>query len=134
VSVGGEIGEVGLKTYAADLEAFMSGFDRMRGGHEGISKISIQTGTSHAARPARRQTLAQVAIDFDVLRARSEEARKKYAWAEAVQHGASTLPRNAFHKFVQAAPVRSLAPAFQTLVMDHKAVPEGLAPGDGGGG
>ena len=128
VSVGGEIGEVGLKNSTpADLEAFMSGFDRMRGGHEGISKISIQTGTSHGGVVLPDGTLAQVAIDFETLRLLSEEARRKYGMGGAVQHGASTLPENAFHKFVQAGACEvHLATAFQTLVLDHKAVPEGL--------
>jgi fructose-bisphosphate aldolase class II len=128
VSVGGEIGEVGLKNSTpADLEAFMAGFDRMRGGHEGISKISIQTGTSHGGVVLPDGTLAQVAIDFETLRLLSEEGRRKYGMGGAVQHGASTLPENAFHKFVQAGACEvHLATAFQTLVMDHKAVPEGL--------
>jgi fructose/tagatose bisphosphate aldolase len=128
ISVGGEIGEVGLKNSTpADLEAFLAGFDRMRGGHEGISKISIQTGTSHGGVVLPDGTLAQVAIDFETLRLLSEEARRKYGMGGAVQHGASTLPENAFHKFVQAGACEvHLATAFQTLVMDHKAVPEGL--------
>jgi len=105
----------------------MSGFDRMRGGHEGISKISIQTGTKPRGVVLPDGTLAQVAIDFETLRLLSEEARRKYGMGGAVQHGASTLPENAFHKFVQAGACEvHLATAFQTLVLDHKAVPEGL--------
>ena len=126
--MGGEIGEVGLKNSTPeDLEAFMAGFGRMRGGHEGISKISIQTGTSHGGVVLPDGTLAQVAIDFETLRLLSEEARRRYGMGGAVQHGASTLPENAFHKFVQAGACEvHLATAFQTLVMDHKAVPESL--------
>jgi fructose/tagatose bisphosphate aldolase len=128
VSIGGEIGEVGQKNSSPeDLEAFMAGYDRMRGAHEGISKISIQTGTSHGGVVMADGTLAQVAIDFNALRTLSEEARRKYGMGGAVQHGASTLPETAFHKFVEAGTCEvHLATAFQTLVMDHKAVPEGL--------
>ncbi|MGD0782532.1 MAG: class II fructose-bisphosphate aldolase, partial [Candidatus Aminicenantales bacterium] len=128
VSVGGEIGEVGLKNSTTeDLEAFMAGFDQLRGGREGISKISVQTGTSHGGVVLPDGTLAQVAIDFGTLRRLSEEARRKYGLGGAVQHGASTLPENAFHKFVEAGACEvHLATAFQTLVLDHKAVPEGL--------
>ncbi len=128
ISVGGEIGEVGQKNSTPeDLEAFMAGFDRMRGAHEGISKISVQTGTSHGGVVLPDGTLAQVAIDFGTLRLLSQEARRKYGMGGAVQHGASTLPETAFHKFVEAAACEvHLATAFQTLVMDHKAVPEGL--------
>ncbi len=128
VSVGGEIGEVGLKNSTTeDLEAFMAGFDQLRGGREGISKISVQTGTSHGGVVLPDGTLAQVAIDFGTLRRLSEEARRKYGMGGAVQHGASTLPENAFHKFVEAGACEvHLATAFQTMVLDHKAVPEGL--------
>ncbi len=128
VSVGGEIGEVGLKNSSPeDLEAFMTGFDKARGSQEGISKISIQTGTSHGGVVLADGSLAQVAIDFETLKLLSEEARRKYGMGGAVQHGASTLPENAFHKFVAAGACEvHLATAFQTLVMDHKAVPEGL--------
>jgi fructose/tagatose bisphosphate aldolase len=128
VSIGGEIGEVGLKNSSPeDLEAFMAGYDRMRGAHEGISKISIQTGTSHGGVVLADGTLAQVAIDFGVLRLLSREARLKYGMGGAVQHGASTLPETAFHKFVEAGTCEvHLATAFQSLVMDHPAVPEGL--------
>ena len=45
-------------------------------------------------------TLAQVAIDFDVLKRLGELARKKYGLRGVVQHGASTLPDSAFHKFM----------------------------------
>ncbi|MDD3987836.1 MAG: class II fructose-bisphosphate aldolase, partial [Candidatus Omnitrophica bacterium] len=49
VSVGGEIGEVGhTNSTPEDLRAFMEGYnERLRKGLAGISKISIQTGTSH---------------------------------------------------------------------------------------
>ena len=45
----------------------------------------------------------------------------------AVQHGASTLPDTAFHRFVEAGTCEvHLATAFQTLIMDHPTVPESL--------
>ena len=93
----------------------------------GISKISIQTGTSHGGVVLPDGTLAQVAIDFEVLKELSEMARRLYGMGGAVQHGASTLPEPAFHKFVEAGACEvHLATAFQTLVMDHAAVPEAL--------
>src|SRR5215208_736548 len=53
VSVGAEIGEVGMKNSTVEeLHAFMQGYNRslaMAGVDEGISKISVQTGTSHGA-------------------------------------------------------------------------------------
>src|ERR671914_2427728 len=51
VSVGAEIGEVGMKNSTVEeLHAFMQGYNRSMaalGDHPGISKISVQTGTSH---------------------------------------------------------------------------------------
>jgi hypothetical protein len=45
----------------------------------------------------------------------------------AVQHGASTLPDAAFHKFAEAGACEvHLATVFQTMVMDHEATPEAL--------
>jgi len=128
VSIGGEIGEVGLKNSTPeDLDAFMKGYNSRRGGITGISKISIQTGTSHGGVVLPDGTLAQVAIDFDTLRLVGEKARREYGLGGAVQHGASTLPDAAFHKFVEAETCEvHLATAFQTLIIEHPAVPESL--------
>jgi fructose-bisphosphate aldolase, class II len=128
VSVGGEIGEVGQKNSTTeDLEAFMAGYAALKGPLTGISKISVQTGTSHGGVVLPDGTLAQVAIDFEVLKALSAEARSRYGMGGAVQHGASTLPEQAFHKFVDAGTCEvHLATAFQSLVMDHPALPETL--------
>jgi len=128
ISIGGEIGEVGQKNSSPeDLDAFMSGYNAVKGPLTGISKISIQTGTSHGGVVLPDGTLAQVAIDFEVLKALGEKARGDYGMGGAVQHGASTLPEQAFHKFVEAGTCEvHLATAFQNLVMDHPAVPEAL--------
>jgi len=126
ISVGGEIGEVGQKNSTPeDLDAFMAGYNARRGDLTGISKISIQTGTSHGGVVLPDGTLAQVAIDFDVLRRVGEKARTTYGMGGAVQHGASTLPEQAFHKFVEAGTCEvHLATAFQNIIMEHEAVPE----------
>lgn len=128
VSVGGEIGEVGAKNSDAhDLRGFMQGYLERTGNLVGISKISIQTGTSHGGVVLPDGTLANVAIDFDTLRILSELARQEYGMGGAVQHGASTLPESAFGKFVEAGACEvHLATAFQTLTMDHPAVPDAL--------
>jgi fructose-bisphosphate aldolase class II len=128
ISVGGEIGEVGLKNSSPeDLAAFMKGYDALRGPVAGIAKISVQTGTSHGGVVLPDGTLAQVAIDFAVLKELSEESRRLYGMGGAVQHGASTLPDAAFHKFVEAGACEvHLATAFQTMVMDHEATPDSL--------
>ncbi len=128
LSVGGEIGEVGGKNSTPeDLHTFMRGYNDSKGDVAGISKISIQTGTSHGGVILPDGTLANVAIDFDVLKTLSEMARKEYGLGGCVQHGASTLPEVAFSKFVEAGACEvHLATAFQTLVMEHEATPEAL--------
>ena len=128
VSVGGEIGEVGLKNSTPeDLDAFMRGYDARIGAAAGISKIRIQTGTSHGGVVLPDGSIAKAAIDFDVLKVLSEKARREYGLGGAVQHGASTLPESAFHKFVEAGTCEvHLATAFQSLVIEHEAVPEAL--------
>jgi len=128
VSIGGEIGEVGQKNSTPeDLDAFMKGYNARRGDLTGISKISIQTGTSHGGVVLPDGTLAQVAIDFETLRLVGEKARREYGLGGAVQHGASTLPDAAFHKFVEAKTCEvHLATAFQNLIIEHPQVPESL--------
>jgi len=65
----------------------------------GMSKISIQTGTSHGGVVLPDGRMANVAVDFDTLLRLSQVARAEYGLAGAVQHGASTLPEDAFGKF-----------------------------------
>jgi fructose/tagatose bisphosphate aldolase len=129
VSVGGEIGEVGHQNSTPeDLQAFMEGYnERLRKGRVGISKISIQTGTSHGGVVLPDGTIAKVKLDFDTLRNLSKIAREKYGLAGAVQHGASTLPAEAFGKFPEnnAAEVH-LATEFQNMVYDSQHFPKEL--------
>jgi len=129
VSVGGEIGEVGSKNSTPeDLRAFMGGFnERLRKGRKGISKISIQTGTSHGGVVLPDGTVAQVKLDFDTLKNLSKLARDEFGLSGAVQHGASTLPAEAFHKFaeVETAEVH-LATEFQNMIYESKHFPTEL--------
>ncbi len=131
VSVGGEIGEVGHKNSTVEeLHAFMQGFERAlaaRGGHAGISKISVQTGTSHGGVVLPDGSIAEVKLDLDALRDLSRVARERYGLGGAVQHGASTLPANAFGNFprVEACEIH-LATNFQSMVFDHPRLPAAL--------
>ena len=129
VSVGGEIGEVGSKNSTPDeLHAFMQGYrERLRKGRTGISKISVQTGTSHGGVVLPDGTVAQVKLDFDTLKTLSEIAKKEYGLAGAVQHGASTLPAEAFHKFAETETAEvHLATEFQNMIYESKYFPEEL--------
>jgi len=129
VSVGGEIGEVGHQNSTPeDLRAFMAGFkERLRKGLVGISKISVQTGTSHGGVVLPDGSIAQVKLDFNTLKTLSEISRKEYGLAGAVQHGASTLPSEAFHKFVECETAEvHLATEFQNMVYESKHFPQEL--------
>ncbi len=136
VSVGGEIGEVGkTNSTVADLDAFMGGYvpameqlSKEAGKPlTGISKISVQTGTSHGGVVLPDGTIADAAVDFDTLAALSEAARTRYGLGGAVQHGASTLPESAFGKFAQANAIEvHLATAFQSLLLDSSHFPDDI--------
>lgn len=132
ISVGGEIGEVGGKNSTPEeLRAYMNGYlAALKSGgaaHAPISKISIQTGTTHGGVPLPDGRVAEVKIDFDVLTTLSRIAREEYGMAGAVQHGASTLPEEAFDRFpaTETAEIH-LATGFQNLVFDHAAFPADL--------
>jgi fructose/tagatose bisphosphate aldolase len=131
VSVGAEIGEVGGKNSDVhELQAFMEGYNRTLkrlGGYVGISKISVQTGTSHGGLVLPDGTIAKVQLDLDALKALSRDARAKYGLGGAVQHGASTLPPDAFSNFPACEAVEiHLATNFQNLVFDHPKLPAEL--------
>ncbi|MEE9591731.1 MAG: class II fructose-bisphosphate aldolase [Thermodesulfobacteriota bacterium] len=126
VSVGGEIGEVGGKNSTEEeLRAFMEGYlGRLKEGMKGISKISVQTGTSHGGVVLPDGSVAKVKVDFDTIEKLSVAARESYGMAGVVQHGASTLPDDAFHMFVErgAAEVH-LATGFQNMIYESKHFP-----------
>jgi fructose/tagatose bisphosphate aldolase len=132
ISVGGEIGEVGKEnSNEAELRAYLDGYTReleARGpGATGLSKVSVQTGTSHGGVPLPGGGVAQVKLEFAVLKRLGEVARKEYGLAGAVQHGASTLPDELFHRFpaVETAEIH-LATGFQNLLYEHPAFPKDL--------
>ena len=109
----------------AELRAFMDGYLRtMKArGHEQLaplSKISVQTGTSHGGIVLPDGSIAEVKLDLEALEALSKVARDAYGMAGAVQHGASTLPENAFNHFprIETAEIH-LATNFQNILYDH---------------
>ena len=71
-------------------------------------------------------SVAEVKLDFEVLRRLGEVARS-YGLAGAVQHGASTLPDELFHRFpaVETAEIH-LATGFQNILYDSPAFPADL--------
>src|SRR5689334_14491259 len=121
ISVGGEIGEVGYKNSTVEeFEAYMDGYlKELPTGLVPMSKVSVQTGTSHGGIPTADGKVAEVKLDFDVLRAIGDVARTKYGLSGAVQHGASTLPEDLFHRFPEAECAEiHLATGFQNMLFD----------------
>ncbi|OGO41084.1 MAG: aldolase [Chloroflexi bacterium RBG_16_58_8] len=129
VSIGGEIGEIGKgNSTVADLRAFMDGYLLQLSTHvKGISKISVQTGTTHGGVVLPDGSIARVAIDFDTLRQLSRAAREEYGLGGAVQHGASTLPDEAFDMFPPVGAIEvHLATGFQNIIYDSRHFPKDL--------
>lgn len=127
ISVGGEIGEVGKRnSTVGDLRAFMSGYIKKLGPKmKGISKISVQTGTTHGGVVLPDGSIANVEIDFKTLKELSQLARKEYGMCGAVQHGASTLPDEAFHHFPQVGTGEvHLATGFQNIIYESEYFPK----------
>jgi fructose/tagatose bisphosphate aldolase len=123
-SIGGEIGEVGkvnstseeLSTYTSQFNKYLSELDSSA---IGLSKISIQSGTSHGGVVLPDGTIAKVSVDFDTILELSKLARNEFGMAGAVQHGASTLPQEAFGKFVESEACEvHLATGFQNIFYD----------------
>ncbi|MEK6528415.1 MAG: class II fructose-bisphosphate aldolase, partial [Nitrospirota bacterium] len=125
VSIGGEIGEIGGKNSTPDeLRAYLDGFKEVFKAGKGLSKLSVQSGTTHGGVVLPDGSLAKVKIDFDTLRQMSELARKEYRLSGAVQHGASTLPEEAFHMFPETGTSEvHLATGFQNIIYDSSALP-----------
>ena len=129
ISVGGEIGEVGGKNSTIEeLRAYMAGYlDELKrdgGDMKGISKISVQSGTTHGGVPLPDGTIAKVKLDFNTLEKLSEIARAEFGLAGAVQHGASTLPNEAFDRFPKTGTAEiHLATGFQNMIYESKHFP-----------
>lgn len=125
VSLGGEIGEVGTtNSTVPELRAFMDGFNtrlnEVMPGAAGLSKISVQSGTSHGGVVLPDGSIADVKLDFKTLADLSTAARDEYQIGGAVQHGASTLPDGAFNNFPKTGTIEiHLATNFQNMMYDH---------------
>ncbi|KAB2832235.1 MAG: aldolase, partial [Candidatus Brocadia sp.] len=80
---------------------------------------------SHGGVPLPDGTVAKVKLDFDTLRNLSRAAQDEYGLSGAVQHGASTLPPDAFDKFPEAGAAEvHLATEFQNMIYESKVFPE----------
>jgi len=132
ISIGGEIGEVGGKNSTVEeLREFLKGFreelDKRGKNLKGLSKISVQTGTTHGGIPLPDGKIAEVKLDFNVLRDLSKAGREEFGIGGTVQHGASTLPEEAFDRFPQMDTLEvHLATGFQNIIYDSPYFPKDL--------
>jgi len=129
ISVGGEIGEVGKSnTTVEELRAYMNGYNKLIGpGVKGISKISVQTGTTHGGVVLADGSIANVKLDFNTIKELGKAAREEFGVGGIVQHGASTLPDSMFDLFPEANTLEvHLATGYQNTMMDSKRFPKDL--------
>ncbi len=89
ISIGGEIGEVGTENSTPEeLEAFMEGFNgtlrAQSASMAGLSKISVQSGTSHGGVVLADGSIADVKLDLDTLETLSRIARERYGIGQEV--------------------------------------------------
>jgi len=129
ISVGGEIGEIGhTNSTVEDLRAYMQQYRKyLPAGMKGISKISVQTGTTHGGIVLPDGSIAKVQLDFDTLEKLSKLAREEYGMGGAVQHGASTLPDEMFDLFPKKGTMEvHLATGFQNIFFDSVNFPKPL--------
>ena len=72
-------------------------------------------------------SIASVELDFKTLEELSKVAREEYGMSGAVQHGASTLPEEAFSLFPQVGTAEvHLATGFQNIIYDSPYFPKEL--------
>ncbi len=129
VSIGAEIGHIGGKNSTVEeAEAFMEGFlrefQRLCPSGPGLSKLSVQTGTTHGGVPLPDGTVAEVKLDFSVLRDIGALVRQRYGLSGTVQHGASTLPEELFDLFPENnCSEIHLATGFQNIMFQYAPEP-----------
>jgi len=121
VSIGGEIGHIGGKnSTVGEFEAYMQLVEGERSKTKpGLSKVSVQTGTSHGGIVMPDGTIKQAIVDFTVLETIGKVARETYKMGGPVQHGASTLPTAMFHNFPAVNTLEiHLATGFQNIIFE----------------
>ena len=113
-----------------ELHAFMQGYNRAlaaMGGTPGSARSRCRPAPRTAGWCCPTASIADVKLDLQALAALVRVAREEYGLAGAVQHGASTLPSNAFGNFprIETAEIH-LATNFQNIIFDHPRLPAEL--------
>ena len=128
ISLGGEIGEVGEKNSTPEeLEAYMQDYAKRAQNWAIRRPEQDQRPDRHQPRRRRaaRRLHRKVAVDFDTLGVLG--ARPRVGAGGAVQHGASTLPDDFFHKFPEVETLEiHLATGFMNIFLDHADFPADL--------
>lgn len=128
ISIGGEIGHIGDKNSTEEdlarfIQLFRSTYPKEL---SGLSKISVQTGTSHGGVMQSDNTLAEAKVDFELIKRLSRQARE-LGMAGVVQHGASTLPESQFAQFPKYGAIEiHLSTGWQNMILDHPNFPPDL--------
>lgn len=128
VSIGGEIGHIGDRNSTEeDLSCFNVLFRKNFGDQMiGLSKISVQTGTSHGGHMQEDGTMEEMKVDFSVIERLSKQA-KTLGMGGVVQHGASTLPESMFGEFPKRGAIEiHLSTGWQNMILDHPTFPPDL--------
>lgn len=119
-TIGGEIGHIGDRnSTVVDLRAFMEQYLTLLPNQQGISKISVQTGSTHGGIPLSDGKIKEILINTQVLKDIGKTARLEYFLGGVVQHGASTLPLHIFQALREAQTLEvHLATALQNITFD----------------
>lgn len=128
ISIGGEIGHIGDRNSTeADLLEFFRLFKEYSPQKMvGLSKISVQTGTSHGGHMLPNGKMEEMKVDFGVIENLSKIA-KELGMAGVVQHGASTLPESMYSEFPRHGAIEiHLSTGWQNMIMDHPDFPVDL--------
>ena len=108
INIGGEVGKIGGEnTSVGQLTEFLQGA-------KGISKVAVQTGTSHGKGGQ---------IDWQLLKELSAIAQE-HGLAGVVQHGASTLSEDDLRRLPQRGVCEvHLATELQDIILEHPLFP-----------
>jgi fructose/tagatose bisphosphate aldolase len=129
VSIGGEIGHIGGKNSTLkELDTFLTGFYAQWDKHTtGLSKVSIQSGTSHGGNVMSDGKVHPAEVDFVLLENAGDFVRSKFSIGGVVQHGASTQPHDFFSQLPQHKVLEvHLATGLQNAVFDAQSFPQEL--------
>lgn len=130
ISLGGEIGEIGSQHNSTnqDISAFMDLFlANFATDKAGLSKLAVQTGTSHGGVVDAQGNVVRAEVAFDNIKQMSVFCRDNYGMGGVVQHGASTLNKEEFAKFPESEAIEiHLATGLQNTIFNHPSFPAEL--------